>query len=163
MYFTNCTIWLSAIVLQGGTIHSAPKWITEDVIKSSLMYYKCFFHFTNLKFKAIVKLISIYLYLSKISRRHHLRVAFLSQQYAINSLLDEHHSKKAKLYHLSLVHLTQNQYLKIKGSIVDSNNCLNKVYPSFPEYVTNTTSRDVVHKLKLKVILIYLPCSQIIH
>ena len=36
MYFTNCTIWLSAIVLQGGTIHSAPKWITEDVIKSIL-------------------------------------------------------------------------------------------------------------------------------
>ena len=32
---------------------------------------------------------------------------------------------------MGIIHLTLKQHLKIKGSIVDTNNHLNKVFPSF--------------------------------
>ena len=58
----------------------------------------------------------------------------LSKQHAINSLLDEHYSnysKKATLHHMTTSHLTPNQLLKIKNSVVNTNNHLNEVFPSF--------------------------------
>ena len=80
---------------------------------------------------AIAGLTPIHLHLDKISERHHLRIVSLPKQYAINSLLDNHHSKKAKHYCLSIGNFTDRQWLKIKSSIVDTNNYLNKVYLSF--------------------------------
>ena len=49
----------------------------------------------------------------------------------INSLLDEHHSKKATFHYIATSHLTPKQYLKIKSLIVNINNHLNKIFPAF--------------------------------
>jgi len=68
--------------------------------------------------KDIAGLISIYLYLDKISSRHHLKVTSLSKQYVINSLLDNQYLKKMKSHHLLTDNLIENQHLKIKSSIV---------------------------------------------
>ena len=81
--------------------------------------------------EAIVKLIPIYLYLDKVSGRHYLRVASLPKQHAINSLLNYHHSKEAKLHWLTIDNFTEKQRLKIKSSVVDTNNYLNEIHPSF--------------------------------
>ena len=55
----------------------------------------------------------------------------LSKYYALNSLMEDHHSKKAKSHCLSISKLTDKQWYKIKSSIVDSNNWLNKVFSVF--------------------------------
>ena len=55
----------------------------------------------------------------------------LPKQHTINSLLNEHHSKKATPHHMTTSHLTLKQLLKIKSLIVNTNNHLNKVFPSF--------------------------------
>jgi len=55
----------------------------------------------------------------------------LPKQHAINSLWDEYHSKKTIPHHLSMGSLTDKQCLKVKSSIIDLNNHLNEVYPSF--------------------------------
>jgi len=49
----------------------------------------------------------------------------------INSLLDKHHSKKAKSHHMAMAYFTFKQWLKIKSSIVDTNNHSNEIFPSF--------------------------------
>jgi len=59
------------------------------------------------------------------------------KQHAINSLLDEHYSKKAKLYHLLLEYLTDKQHSKVKSSIVDTKNCLNEVFSAFDRLYKN--------------------------
>ena len=46
-------------------------------------------------------------------------------------LLDDKYSKKAEPHYLSIGNLTSKQQQKIKSSIVDTNNQLNEVYPSF--------------------------------
>ena len=81
--------------------------------------------------EAIMKLIPIHLHLDKVSGRHHLRVASLPKQHAINSLLNDHHSKEAKLHWLVIDNFTEKQRLKIKSSVVDTNNYLNEIHPSF--------------------------------
>ena len=81
--------------------------------------------------EAIAGLNPIYLHLNKISERYHLRVVSLPKQHAINSLLNNHHSKNVKPYHLLIDKLIDKQYLKIKSLIVDTNNCLNQVHPLF--------------------------------
>ena len=79
--------------------------------------------------EAIASLILIYLYFDKISSRHHLRVTSLSKQHTINSFLDNQHSKKMKSHCLSMDNLTDKQCLKIKSSIVDTNNHSLIVFP----------------------------------
>jgi len=81
--------------------------------------------------KIIADLIPIHLHLNKISKRHHLQVVFLPQQYALNFLLDKHHSKKAKPHHLSIAYITCKQQSKIKSSVVNTNNCLNEEFSFF--------------------------------
>ena len=49
----------------------------------------------------------------------------------INSLLNKHHPKKAKPYCMATAYLTSKQWLKIKSSIVNTNNCLNENFPFF--------------------------------
>ena len=55
----------------------------------------------------------------------------LLKQPMINSLIDKYHFKKAKPHYMTITHLTSKQWLKIKSPIVDSNNCLNELFPSF--------------------------------
>ena len=58
-------------------------------------------------------------------------MAYLPKQYTLDSLIEDHHSKKAKLHCLSISKLTNKQWYKIKSSIVDFNSWLNKVFPAF--------------------------------
>ena len=83
------------------------------------------------KVEATTGLIPIHLHLNKISGQHCLQIASLSKQHVINSLLDKHHSKKATPHYMSATHLMPKQHIKIKSSIMDTNNHLNKVFPSF--------------------------------
>ena len=78
-----------------------------------------------------MKLIPIYLHFDKVSGRYHFRVASLPKQHAINSLLNDHHLKKAKLYRLVIDNFTEKQRLKIKSSVVDTNNYLNEIHSFF--------------------------------
>ena len=55
----------------------------------------------------------------------------LSKQHMINSLLDKYYSKKVLPHCIAMFHLMPKQYLKIKSLIMDTNNHLNKVSPSF--------------------------------
>ena len=75
-----------------------------------------------------MELIPIHLYLDKVSGRYYFRVASLSKH--INSLLNGHYSKEAKLYWLAIDNFTEKQRLKIKSSVVDTNN-LNEIYSFF--------------------------------
>ena len=54
----------------------------------------------------------------------------LLTNYALNSLLENQHSKKIKSHWLSLENLTSKQQ-KLKSFIVDSNNHLNSLFSSF--------------------------------
>ena len=56
---------------------------------------------------------------------------FLFKQHAINSLLDEYYFKKTISYCIATCHFTSKQYLKIKSPIVDINNYLNQILPTF--------------------------------
>ena len=51
--------------------------------------------------------------------------------HALNFILKNQHSKKMRPYWLSLEYLTSKQWQKLKSSIVDSNNHLNSLFPSF--------------------------------
>ena len=75
--------------------------------------------------------LSIHLHLDKISSGHYLRMLSLPRQHAINSLLDKHYSKRAKPHCMAISQLIAKQWSKIKSPIVDTNNHLNEVFPSF--------------------------------
>jgi len=81
--------------------------------------------------EAIAGIIPIYFYLDKIIGQHYLWIASLPKQHAINTLVDEHHSKKTLLHCMATSHLTAKQWSKVKSSIMDINNCLNKVLHYF--------------------------------
>jgi len=61
---------------------------------------------------------------------HHLWVASLPIQYAINALLNKQHSKQVKPYHMATSQLTPKQNQKIKSLIVNINHHLNQVLPA---------------------------------
>ena len=63
----------------------------------------------TLEIEAIIGLISIHLYLQKISSRHQLRIISLLLNYIINSFLEYRHSKKLSSY---LKKITTKQWLK---------------------------------------------------
>jgi len=85
----------------------------------------------TLEVEAITGLISIYLYLQKLSGRHEIRTVTLSSDYVINIILESRHSEYVSSYCLSLENITSKQQLKIKSYIIDTNNCLNGIFPSF--------------------------------
>ena len=58
-------------------------------------------------------------------------MASLPKQHTFNLFLHSQHSKKAKYYHLSIDNLTSIQHQKIKSSIVNTNNWLNKGFLFF--------------------------------
>ena len=81
--------------------------------------------------ETIASLISIHFYLNKLIGCHCLQIVSLSRQDIINSLLDEHYSKKATPHHMVTFHLTSKQQLKIKSPIINTNNHLNRIYSAF--------------------------------
>ena len=60
-----------------------------------------------------------------------MRTAFLPSNHMIKSLLEYHHSSNLTLHHLSLKKLISKQRLKVKSSIVNANNYLNRILPLF--------------------------------
>jgi len=75
--------------------------------------------------------ISIHLHLNKISGYQQMRTAYLSSNHVIKSLLEHHHITNLILHCLFLEKLTSKQRLKVKSFIVDTNNYLNGILPSF--------------------------------
>jgi len=57
--------------------------------------------------------------------------SFPFQKHAITSLLDDQHSKKTIFHYMATSLLMPKQQTKIKSPIININNCLNKVLPSF--------------------------------
>jgi len=55
----------------------------------------------------------------------------LSHNYAIKLLLERRYMLDLQSYYLSLEKITSKQQEKIKSSIIDTNNCLNGIFPSF--------------------------------
>ena len=60
-----------------------------------------------------------------------MRIASLSSNHVIKSLLEHHNSTDLILHCLSLEKLASKQRLKVKSSIIDVNNYLNGILPSF--------------------------------
>jgi len=58
-------------------------------------------------------------------------MASLPSNHIIKTLLENNHADNAYLYYFSLEHITFKQYLKIKSSIVNTNNCLNGTFLLF--------------------------------
>jgi len=58
-------------------------------------------------------------------------MASFPKQYAITLLLNDQHSKKTTPYCIAISLLTSKQQAKIKSLIIDINNYLNEVLPSF--------------------------------
>jgi len=81
--------------------------------------------------KAIAGLIPIHLYLQKLSSRFQLRMQSLPTNHIFKSMLESRHLDNNSIYHLSVKKLTPKQWLNVKGFIVDANNRLNGVFPSF--------------------------------
>jgi len=58
-------------------------------------------------------------------------MATLPSNHTIKLLLEYHYSNTLNLHHLFLEKLTSKQRLKVKSSIVNTNNHLNGIFPSF--------------------------------
>jgi len=84
--------------------------------------------------KAITRLISIHLHLQKLSGRLQLRAYSLSYNHTLRLLFESRLSVSNIPHWLSLNILTNNQHLKIKGSIVNMDNRFNEVFPLFDPF-----------------------------
>ena len=102
------------------------------------MDYRSFLYITFMVVEAIASLIPIYFHLNKLIECHYLQVVSFPKQHALNSLLDAHHSKQTSSYCIAMSYLTLKQYLKVKNSIVNTNNCLNQVFSVF-----NNLNREI--------------------
>jgi len=92
--------------------------------------------------ETITGLILIHLYLQKLSNRFQLRVHTLPSNHIIKSLLESRYMNDNKVHWLLLERLTLRQQLNIKGSIVDMNNRINKVFSSFDLFNSKFSPRD---------------------
>jgi len=52
----------------------------------------------------------------------------LLANHVVKSLFERRHANESQLHHLSLENMISKQQLKIKSSIVDTNNCLNRIF-----------------------------------
>jgi len=72
--------------------------------------------------------------LLKINSHQQVRTASLLSNHVINSLFKKEYTKNSLPYCLSLGKLILKQWLKVKSSVVDTNNCLNRIFPSFDSF-----------------------------
>ena len=97
--------------------------------------------------EAIAGLISIKLHLQKLANRSQLQTATLLEKYLIKTLMDNPHSSQTKLSTHSINMFTECQKSSIKGHLIDSNNKLFGVFPSFsllsPEFIPESRIVDV--------------------
>jgi len=68
-------------------------------------------------------------------------MASLPSNHMVKALLDCHYLNASNLHHLSLEKLSSKQRLKVKIFIIDTNNCLNGIIPSFNPLYKELTSR----------------------
>jgi len=94
-----------------------------------------------LEIKAIAGLVSIHLHLQKLSRWYQLRTFTLPKNHTIKFLLERRHSEDTSHYCLLLENMTHKQWLKIKGSVIDANNHLNGIFPTFNSLSNEFSSR----------------------
>ena len=78
----------------------------------------------SFRIKAITGLIQIHLYLQ-------LRTQSFLSNYIVKLFLKKRYSDISRTHCLSLENITLNQQLNVKGSIVNANNRLNGIFPSF--------------------------------
>ena len=81
--------------------------------------------------KVIAGLISIHLYLYKLSEKAQLRAHLLLDNHILRSLLKSRPSFNINSHHFLLDSLTSHQQSIIKGSVVDMDNRFNEVFPAF--------------------------------
>ena len=81
--------------------------------------------------KAITGLIPIHLHFKKLSGKHQLWSATLSYNYTIKLLFKKRYASQSQLYCLFLDYMFSKQQQRIKSSIVNVNNCLNRIFLSF--------------------------------
>ena len=89
------------------------------------------FHTSSLGIETITGLIPIHLYLQKLSSRHQFRALTLLFNHAIKSLFESRYTINSHPHYLSLENMTFKQWLKIKSSIVNTNNHLNGIFLLF--------------------------------
>ena len=106
------------------------------------MVLEAFWISPSLDIEAIIGLIPIHLHLQKLSSRFQLITQALLSNHIIKSLLELRHLNSNNNHHLSLNKLTLKQQLNIKGSIVDANNRLNRVFPFFNLFSTKFSPGD---------------------
>ena len=85
----------------------------------------------TLSIEAITGLILIKLHLQKLSRRSQLRVHSLLPNHLIQSLIDSSNSESSSQHPSSLNFLTSHQRSLIKSHVVDMDNRINGIFPSF--------------------------------
>jgi len=84
--------------------------------------------------EAIAGLVSIQIYLQKLSERVQLRAHAFSHNHILCSLLESRSNLYNNYHHLSLDLLTPHQQERIRSPIVDIDNRFNEVFPSFDPY-----------------------------
>ena len=93
---------------------------------------------SSLSIEAVVGLIPIHLHLQKLSSRFQLRIHTLPQNHIVKSLLELRHINDSNIHQLSLERIMPKQQLLLKEPIVDTNNRLNRVFPSLIYLVVNS-------------------------
>ena len=88
----------------------------------------------SLGIKAIAGLIPIYLHLQKLSSIFQLRMHMLPPNHIVKSLLESRHMNVNSIHWLLLKRLMPRQQLLLKVPIVDANNRLNEIFPSFDPF-----------------------------
>ena len=81
-----------------------------------------------MRIKVITSLISIHLYLQKLSERLQLRTSILPPNHVIKFLLEKRYAVDSHPYHENM---TFKQCSKIRSSVTNANNWLSRIFPPF--------------------------------
>jgi len=106
--------------------------------RAIIWIFRAFRISSSLSIEAVVGLISIHLHLQKLSSRFQLRIHTLPQNHIVKSLLELRHINDSNIHQLSLERIMPKQQLLLKEPIVDTNNRLNRVFPSLIYLVVNS-------------------------
>ena len=96
----------------------------------------------TMKIKTITGLISIHLYLQRLSSCDQLQPSTLPHNYAIKTLLKRRYALLSKPYYLSLENMTSKQQYKIKSSISNTDIHLNGIF-----HISTLETMNSVHNL----------------
>ena len=102
--------------------------------RAAVWILKVFWTSPSISIEAIASLDLINLHFWKLGGRLQLCTQLFLLNHIIISLLESNYSLHLENHHLSLETLTVKQYLKVKSSIMDVNNKLNRVFNSFDPF-----------------------------